>query len=319
VTDRVALRDVYGAALPEFGHRYPTLAVLDADLATSTRTAAFRKEFPDRHLNVGIAEQNMVGMAAGIALAGGMPAVNTFAAFLSRRAADQIAISVAYPNLNVKFFGFHAGISLGEDGATQQAVEDLGIMQAIPNIRVYAPLDAVDLRAVMEEVFSTSGPTYVRLARFPSPQVIDESKSRSTGYQALRPSTGRLVVVTTGTICADVLEAAEALAPAGIDLGVIGVTRIKPLDRSLAGALSGRHVAVVEEHNVHGGLADAVSNLLDAEGVEHRIERVGIPDRFGESGKPTDLLHSVGLSAEALTGTLRAWSQNPSMSQRRTQ
>jgi transketolase len=171
VTDRVALRDVYGAALPEFGHRYPTLAVLDADLATSTRTAAFRKEFPDRHLNVGIAEQNMVGMAAGIALAGGMPAVNTFAAFLSRRAADQIAISVAYPNLNVKFFGFHAGISLGEDGATQQAVEDLGIMQAIPNIRVYAPLDAVDLRAVMEEVFSTSGPTYVRLARFPSPPV----------------------------------------------------------------------------------------------------------------------------------------------------
>lgn len=315
---RIALRDAYGAALPEFGRQFASLAVLDADLATSTRTGAFRAEFGDRYLNVGIAEQNMVGMAAGIALVGGMPAVNTFAAFLTRRAADQIAISVAYPGLNVKFFGFHAGISLGEDGATQQAVEDLGIMQSIPNIRVYAPLDAVDLRAVMGEVFSTDGPTYVRLARFPSPQVIDESGDRSAGHQALRASSGRLAVITTGTICADVLTAAEALAAEGIDLGVIGVTRIKPLDRSLGGSLDGRHVAVVEEHNVHGGLADAVSNLLDAEGVEHRIERIGIPDRFGELGKPADLLHSVGLSAEALTRTLRTWSQDPSSSQRRT-
>lgn len=315
---RIALRDAYGAALPEFGRRYPTMAVLDADLATSTRTAAFRAEFPDRYLNVGIAEQNMVGMAAGIALAGGMPVVNTFAAFLTRRAADQIAVSVAYPGLNVKFFGFHAGISLGEDGATQQAVEDLGIMTAIPGLCVYAPLDAVDLRAVMEEVFSTDGPTYVRLARFPSPQVIDETDERSTGYQSLRRGSGSLAVVTTGTICADVVVAAESLAPEGIDLSVIGVTRIKPLGRTLAGVLRDSHVAVVEEHNVHGGLADAVSELLDAEGVEHRLERIGVPDRFGESGKPADLLHSVGLSAVGLTRTLRAWSQDPSSSQRRT-
>lgn len=314
---RIALRDAYGAALPEFGRLHPQLAVLDADLATSTRTAAFRTEFGDRYLNVGIAEQNMVGMAAGIALAGGMPAVNTFAAFLTRRAADQIAISVAYPDLNVKFFGFHAGISLGEDGATQQAVEDLGIMRAIPNIRVYAPLDAADLRAVMNEVFSTHGPTYVRLARFPSPQVIDDAGDRAPGFQVLRPSGGRGVVVVTGTIAADVLTAAEALAAEGIDLGVIGVTRIKPLDRSLAAVLGGRAVAVVEEHNIYGGLSDAVSSLLDAGGIEHRIERIGVPDRFGESGKPADLLDSVGLSASAITATLRSWSSDLSQNARR--
>ncbi len=318
MTEKVALRDVYGALLPEFGRRYSNLAVLDADLATSTRTAAFHKAFPDRYLNVGIAEQNMVGMSAGIALMGGMPVVNTFAAFLTRRAADQIAISVAYPRLNVKFFGFHAGISLGEDGATQQAVEDLGIMQAIPGIRVYAPLDAVDLRAVMEEVFSIDCPTYVRLARFPSPQVIEEGADRSSGFHMLRTGSGSHVVVTTGTICADVLAAAATLGGEGIDLGVIGVSRIKPLDLTLAGGLAERSVAVVEEHNIHGGLADAVSSLLDAAGVEHRLERIGVPDRFGESGRPSDLLHSFGLSAEALSTTLRAWSLAHSP-QRRTE
>ena len=303
---RVALRDAFGAALPEFGEQHPELAVLDADLSASTRTAAFSDRFPDRHTNVGIAEQNMVGMAAGIALAGGMPAVNTFAAFLTRRAADQIAISVAYPGLNVKFFGFHAGISLGEDGATQQAVEDLGIMQAIPNIRVYSPIDAIDLRATMAEVFASDGPTYVRLARFPSNLVVEEDQKATDGFHLLR-SGSTATVIATGTVTADVLEAAEELAKDGVDLSVVGVTRIKPLGVSLGPLLAGKRLAVVEEHNIRGGLADAVSALLDEHGVEHRIERIGVPDRFGESGPPAQLLASMGLTADTLAARFRTW------------
>jgi len=303
---RIALRDAFGAALPEFGEKYPDLAVMDADLAMSTRTAAFKNRFPERYVNVGIAEQNMVGMAAGIALAGGMPAVNTFSSFLTRRACDQIAISVAYPGLNVKFFGFHAGISLGEDGATQQAVEDLGIMQSIPGIRVYAPLDAADLRLIMDEVFSTPGPTYVRLARFPSPQLIEDPDGPFAGVRVVREG-GDHVVVATGTITAEVLAAAQELAGQGVDLTVIGVSRVKPIDPTLVGHLAGKRLAVVEEHSIRGGLADAVSHLLDTAGLEHRIERIGVPDRFGESGPPAHLLASFGLTAETLGRRLLTW------------
>lgn len=304
----VALRDAYGTAILELGERYSNLVVLDADLATSTRTATFRERFPDRYLNVGIAEQNMVGMAAGIALGGGMPAVNTFASFLTRRAADQIAISVAYPHLNVKLFGFHAGIGLGEDGATQQAVEDLGIMQAIPNIRVYAPLDATDLRMVLDEVFALDGPTYVRLSRPATAQVVDEPAGPLPAYRVLRDG-GDNIVVTTGTTSSDVLAAADALASAGVRLTVLGVTRLKPLDDSIAAALAGRRLAVVEEHNIHGGLADALSAVLDSRDVPHRIERIGIQDAFGESGRPKELMASRGLAGDPLIERLRRWSQ----------
>jgi transketolase len=302
----IALRDAYGDAIPELGAQYPNLVVLDADLATSTRTAGFRERFPERYLNVGIAEQNMVAMAAGIALGGGMPAVNSFASFLTRRAADQIAISVAYPNLNVKLFGFHAGIGLGEDGATQQAVEDLGIMQAIPNIRVYAPLDAWDLRAVLAEVFAVDGPTYVRLSRPATLPVVDESLGPLPAYHRLRDGDAG-VVVTTGTSSSDVVAAVDALAQDGIRLTVLGVSRLKPLDRAIVDALVGRRVAVVEEHNIHGGLADGLSMVLDERDVAHRIERIAINDVFGESGRPAQLLAAHGLAGDALRERLYRW------------
>ena len=302
----IALRDAYGAAIPDFGVQYPNLVVLDADLATSTRTAGFQERFPDRYLNVGIAEQNMVAMAAGIALGGGMPAVNSFASFLTRRAADQIAISVAYPRLNVKLFGFHAGIGLGEDGATQQAVEDLGIMQAIPNIRVYAPLDAGDLQAVLAEVFAVDGPTYVRLSRPATSPVVDDPHGPLPAYRVLRDGSDG-VVVTTGTTSSDVVAAVDALARDGIRLAVLGVSRLKPLDRSIADALAGKRLAVVEEHNVHGGLADALSMVLDERAVAHRIERIAINDSFGESGRPAELLAACGLAGDPLRDRLQRW------------
>jgi transketolase len=283
---------------------------LDADLASSTRTAAFAKAFPSRHLNVGIAEQNMVGMAAGLSLAGYVPFVNTFASFLTRRACDQIAISVAYPRLNVKFFGFHGGINLGEDGATQQAVEDIGIMQVIPGIRVYAPLDGNDLARVMDEVVEVDGPTYVRLSRFPSPLLtapVGADDGRAADFVELRKGSD-LLVFTTSTLAAKVVEAADALAQGGIAARVIGVSRIKPLAPSVAGLISESAttpLAVVEEHSIHGGLADTLSAVLDEAGRPHLIHRIGVPDRFGESGPPEALLEAFGLAGAPLIDRLR--------------
>jgi transketolase len=306
----VSLRDVYGQQILEIGARDGRVVMLDADLASSSRTGKFAATWPDRHINLGIAEQNMVGTAAGIALAGGVPFVNTFASFLTRRACDQIAISVAYPKLNVKFFGFHGGINLGEDGATQQAVEDLGIMQAIPGIRVYAPVDAHDLERVMNEVAEVDGATYVRLARFPSPVVTPKPTSTServSDFTELRP--GRdLLVFTTGTIAAKVLEAAEALAARRVEARVLGITRLKPLGPSIAalvGAAPAMPIAVVEEHNIHGGLADGLSALLDEHRLPHLITRIGIRDRFGESGHPDALLEAFGLAGEPLVKALQ--------------
>lgn len=306
---QVSLRDAFGQILMRFAAEDPRIVVLDADLSQSTRTAAFARQYPDRYLNVGIAEQNMVSVAAGIALAGGLPLVNTFAAFLTRRAADQIAMSVAYPELNVKFFGFHAGVNLGEDGASQQSVEDLAIMQAIPGIRVYSPCDAQDLEWSMGQAFAQDGPTYIRLARFPSPARLGPDGSQ-LGFRVLTRGNGP-VVLSTGTLCAEVVDAVGKLATDGAEATVIGVTQVKPLAVELVNELGEPpvRIAVVEEHNIHGGLAEAVSVLLDRHDVAHSIERIGVPDRFGESGPPRALLEHLGLAGEALAARLKKWHQ----------
>ncbi|MCL6444045.1 MAG: transketolase family protein [Alicyclobacillus sp.] len=306
---QLSLRDAYGSLIVQMGKEEPRLVVLDADLSKSTRTDGFHRNFPSRYLNVGIAEQNMVGVAAGIALAGGIPFVNTFASFLTRRAADQIAISVAYPNLNVKFFGFHAGINLGEDGATQQSIEDLGIMRSIPGIRVYAPVDSEDLNRVLHEVLAIEGPTYVRLARFPSPVLTKgiESTDIRDGYYILRRG-GDVTVVSSGTILAQVVHAVEELDKHGVQVEVIAVSRIKPFPPSLVEYLirGGRtRLLVVEEHNIRGGLADEISAAFDEAGVWHVIKRIGIPDRFGESGSPQALLEKFGLSGDRLVDSVK--------------
>jgi transketolase len=303
----ISLRDAFAQIMVGLAADNPRLVVLDADLSQSTRTAAFRSKYPDRYLNVGIAEQNMVSVAAGIALGGGLPFVNTFAAFLTRRAADQIAMSVAFPRLDVKFFGFHAGVNLGEDGASQQSVEDLGIMQAIPGVRVYSPCDAQDLEWSVQEAIAHEGPTYTRLARFPSPAKLGSGES-SLGFRVLRQGQ-HPIVLTTGTIASEVLTVVEMLAAEGTDLTVIGVREVKPLPRELINELgdTAAGIAVVEEHNVHGGLSDAVSELLDRFGLPHRIERIGVPDCFGESGPPHALLEHFGLAGDPLASRLKQW------------
>ncbi len=309
----VSLRDCYGSALPELGARFPGIVVLDADLSSSTRTKGFKQRFPDRYLNVGIAEQNLVGVAAGIALAGEIPLVNTFAAFLTRRACDQIAISVAYPHLNVKFFGFHAGINLGEDGATQQSVEDLAIMRGIPGIRVFSPIDATDLNRTLEEVLTWEGPTYVRLSRFPTRAVSDgevEVGHDPLAWKVLERGDD-LCVFTTGTVTEEVLRATAELRTMGTNCQVVAVTRIKPLAESIRElvTLGNSPIAVVEEHSVFGGLADALAELLDRTRLDHRLHRIGIPDRFGESGPPRQLLEHFKLSGQPLVSELLRASQ----------
>lgn len=306
---QVSQRDVFGEQILSLGARDERIMMLDADLASSTRTAKFRAAYPGRHFNVGIAEQNMVGMAAGLAIGGFIPFVNTFASFLTRRACDQIAISVAYPRLNVKFFGFHSGINLGEDGATQQSVEDLAIMQAIPGIRVYAPIDGNDLARAMAEVVEVGGPTYVRLARFPSPQLTPSppgGDGRVADYHLLQDGSD-LTVLTTGTLAAKVLDATRKLKDQGIAAKVIGITRLKPLAEGVADLVAkagAKPVAVVEEHSIHGGLADMVSCLLDRKHIPHCLNRIGIADRFGESGAPDALLEAFGLAGEPLQQAL---------------
>ena len=306
----VALRDVFGAEILRIGERDSRVMMLDADLASSTRTAKFAERWPERAINVGIAEQNMTGIAAGLALAGYVPFVNTFASFLSRRACDQVAMSVAYPRLNVKFFGFHGGINLGEDGATQQAVEDIAIMSAIPGIRIYSPVDGHDLARTMNEVLAVDGPTYVRLARFPSPLFTPRPDDREHAASLITMREGdAAIVVTTGTLAAKVAEAADVLAAGGVRLKVVGVTRLKPLSKELCALIASeprRPVAVVEEHSMHGGLADLLSCELDRRGIAHLIHRIGIDDRFGESGHPQKLLEAFGLAGAPLCQRLRS-------------
>jgi transketolase len=310
----LSLRDAFGEVVVKVAAEDERVVVLDADLSKSTRTDKFKASYPDRYLNVGIAEQNMVSIAAGIALGGGVPLVNTFAAFLTRRSADQIAMSVAYPALDVKFFGFHAGVNLGEDGATQQAVEDLGIMQAIPGIEVYTPLDALDLEHALRRLVAKPGPTYMRLSRFPTPERLPEAKAAppGTGYRVLRTGADG-VVVTAGTLAAEVLSACDELHNRAIaDLMVLGISVLKPVDPRLLDELGGTHrdIAVVEEHNIHGGVADAISNVLDKAQVWHRLERIGIPDRFGESGPPRALLEHLGLAGRPLQDRLEKWAKH---------
>lgn len=304
----VSLRDAYAVAVMSVGEKHEDVYLLDADLSKSTKTASFASKYPKRHLNIGIAEQNMVGISAGLATMGFVPFVNTFAAFLTRRACDQIAMSVAYPKLNVKFFGFHGGINLGEDGATQQAVEDIAIMRSIPNIRVYSPIDANDLSWVIEEILAYDGPTYVRLSRFPSPTLLSpRSKPHSTRppYRVLKEGED-LTIFSTGTLTAKVMDAVDVLAEQGIHARVVAITCIKPLANELADAIKSWQgpIAVVEEHSVHGGLADSIGSLLDNNNHPHLLHRIGIEDRFGESGHPDALMEAFELAGNPLVNRL---------------
>ncbi|MCM2356699.1 MAG: transketolase family protein [Geobacteraceae bacterium] len=302
----IATRDAYGETLAELGAENGDIVALDADLSGSTKTGVFAKKFPERFFNMGIAEANMVGTAAGLAAVGKIPFVSTFAIFAVGRAWEQVRQSVAYPKANVKIVATHGGVTVGEDGGSHQSVEDIAIMRAVPNMTVIVPADGVETRGAIRAAAACKGPVYVRLGRNKVPTIFPPEHRFEIGKGCeLRPGTD-LTLVTTGLMTAPALAAAELLAKEGISARVVHIGTIKPLDQEiiLKAARETGAIVTAEEHSIIGGLGGAVAELL---GEEHPVpvRRVGVRDRFGTSGKAEELLKYFGLTPEDLAEAAR--------------
>ena len=305
--DLVATREAYGKTLVELGRENPNIVVLDADLSVSTKTAAFRKEFPDRFFDMGVAEQDMISTAAGLAACGKIVFASTFAVFGSGRAWDQVRMSVAYTRLNVKIAVTHAGITTGEDGASHQANEDIAIMRALPNMTVIVPADAVETVKVIREASRFYGPTYIRLSRPKTPIIYDKKDYdfKIGKGVVLRPGK-KATIFACGLMVAKSLEAAEELKKKNIDCRVVNLHTIKPIDKRLIVKCAEETGAVVtaEEHSIIGGLGGAVAEVL-VENTCVPMVRVGVKDMFGESGKPEELLVKYGLTAQNIMNAVK--------------
>lgn len=292
-------RDAYGEILRDIGQRDKRIVVLDADLSGSTRSAWFCADCPERFFNVGIAEQNLIGVAAGLALSGKIPFVSSFAVFLTGRPWEQIRQSIAYPRLNVKLAGSHAGLSVGADGASHQALEDIAVMRALPNMTVICPADATETSKAVVAMANSDGPAYIRLSRAPAPVVFDEDFRFQLGQAKVLVEGSDVTICAAGLMVHKALKAAEDLKREGISAGVINVSTIKPLDTQtiITAAEKTKAVVTAEEHNIIGGLGSAVAETL----IEHApvpMLRVGVADCFGQSGEPDQLLEKYGLDPE---------------------
>jgi transketolase len=295
----IATRDAYGKALVKLGASDPRVVVLDADLAKSTKTVEFMKHYPERFFDMGIAEQNMMGTAAGLAAAGKVPFASTFAVFAAGRAFEQVRNSIAYTRLNVKIAATHAGLTVGEDGASHQAIADLAVMRALPNMTVVVPADGVETEKAVFAAAETGGPFYIRLGRSALPVLFDGDYRFRIGEAAVMRPGNDASVIACGIMVAEALKAAEELEKEGLSVRVINMSTIKPLDREAVTIAARETGAIVtaEEHTVLGGLGSAVAETL-VETVPVPMERVGIKDVFGESGKPQELLEKYGLTAK---------------------
>ena len=296
----LATRDAYGKTLIEIGHENKNIVVMDADLSASTRTSWFAKEFPDRFFNMGIAEANMMGFAVGMALSGKIVFVSSFAMFATERPFEQIRNSVAAQNLNVKIAATHAGISVGEDGLSHQAIEEVGILRTIPNMNIFVPADAVSTRQIVKEAVRINGPVYIRMSRSGSPVIYDDSYEFSVGQaNVLRDAReARVALIAMGNMVSESLIAAEMLDKAGISTIVADVPSIKPINRKVIADIARRSrlVVTVEEHTIIGGLGSAVCEVLSEE-YPTKVLRIGINDVFGESGTPAALFQHFGLTS----------------------
>ncbi len=297
MADLVATRDAYGKALAELGRENPNVVVLDADLSKSTKTNVFAKEFPERFFQMGIAESNMMGTAAGLATCGKIPFVSTFAIFATGRAWEQVRLVAGYTGLGVKVAATHAGITVGEDGASHQATEDIALMRVIPGMTVLVPADATEARLMVRAAAETPGPVYLRLGREPVPVIFDESYRVQVGRAVTLREGGDVAILACGIMAGYSLTAAEMLAEQGIAARVVNVSTIKPLDEQaiVAAAEACGGVVTAEEHTVIGGLGSAVAETL-GRNRPTPIEMVGLQDRFGQSGKPAQLLEEYGLT-----------------------
>lgn len=302
----VATRDAYGEALLELGKKRDDVVVLDADLSGSTKTGKFAKAFPERFYNMGVSEQDLIGTASGISLTGKLPFASTFAVFETGRAWEQIRQTVCYSNLNVKLVATHGGITVGEDGASHQAIEDIALMRVLPNMTVIVPADGVETRQVIEAIADYSGPVYVRLGRIKVPVVMPEDYKFSIG-KAYTFQTGKDAnIIATGIMVSVSLKAMEILKKDGIDAGVINMSTVKPLDNNviIKAAKAGRLIVTAEEHSIIGGLGGAVCEFL-AENYPVFVKRIGIRDTFGCSGHPDELMKLYGLTADDIVKTIK--------------
>ena len=306
---KIATRVSYGNALVELAKEHDDVYVLDADLAAATQTAIFKKEFPERHIDCGIAECNMVGIGAGLAITGKVPFVSTFAMFAAGRAFEQVRNSVAYPKINVKIGATHGGISVGEDGASHQCNEDFALMRAIPGMVVICPSDDVEAKAAVKAAYEHQGPVYLRFGRLAVPVINDNPDYKFELGKGIVLREGKdLTIVANGLCVAASLEAAEKLAADGIEAKVINIHTIKPLDEDLivAAAKETGKVVTVEEHSVIGGLGSAVCDCL-SEKAPTPVKKIGIQDVFGESGPAVALLEKYQLDAEGIYKQIKAF------------
>jgi len=311
MTKMVATRDAYGEALIEIGKENENVVVLDADLSKSTKTYGFGQEFPNRFINVGIAEQNLIGMAAGLSTAGKIPFASTFAMFATGRAFEVIRNSVGYPKLNVKICATHSGITVGEDGASHQALEDISCMRVIPNMTVIVPADGVETKAAIHAIAKMNGPVYVRLGRLAVPTINDEASYKFEIGKGITLKEGSdVTIIATGLMVSEALDAAKELEIKGVNARVINIHTIKPIDAELIikAAKETRAIVTAEEHNIIGGLGSAVSEVI-SENFPVLLKRIGTNDTFGESGKPAELLKKYGLTkdniVEAVTDIIK--------------
>ena len=307
MAEKIATRESYGNALAELGDKYD-FVVLDADLAAATKTGVFKKKFPERHFDCGIAEGNMMTVAAGMAAAGLVPFASTFAMFAAGRAFEQIRNSIGYPHLNVKIGATHAGITVGEDGATHQCLEDLGVMRTIPGMVVLNPADDVEARACVEWALNYVGPVYIRFGRLAVPVVFDEADYKFEFGKNLTVREGTdVTIMATGTMLYMAIEAAEKLAEEGISARVTNVHTIKPIDKEdiIDAAKTTGCIVTAEEHNILGGLGSAVAEVV-CENCPVPVLRVGVEDKFGKSGKVPALLEAYGLTTENIVAKAKA-------------
>lgn len=308
---KIATRESYGNALAELGAEYENLVVLDADLAAATKTGIFKKAFPDRHIDCGIAECNMMGIAAGLATTGKIPFASSFAMFAAGRAFEQVRNSIGYPKLNVKIGATHAGISVGEDGATHQCNEDIALMRTIPGMVVINPADDVEAKAAVRAAIEHEGPVYLRFGRLAVPVINDTPDYKFELGKGVVLREGKdVTIIATGLPVSECLAAADKLAADGIDAKVLNIHTIKPLDEDLVvkAAKETGKVVTVEEHSVIGGLGSAVCDVL-SEKCPTQVMKIGINDTFGESGPAVELIKKYGLDADSIYEKVKAFAK----------
>ena len=308
---KIATRESYGNALAELGAEFENLVVLDADLAAATKTGVFKKAFPDRHIDCGIAECNMMGIAAGLAATGKIPFASSFAMVAAGRAFEQVRNSIAYPKLNVKIGATHAGISVGEDGATHQCNEDIALMRTIPGMVVINPSDDVEAKAAVRAAIEHEGPVYLRFGRLAVPVINEKPDYKFELGKGVVLREGKdVTIIATGLPVSECLAAADKLAAEGIDAKVINIHTIKPLDEELvlAAAKETGKVVTVEEHSVIGGLGSAVCDVL-SEKCPTKVMKIGIEDTFGESGPAVELVKKYGLDADSIYAKVKEFAK----------